>query len=336
MSDLQKRGVDTAGVERAKGKTFRWRGRYSKDLASRETLDTQLNVFADFRPKIPAAFKASPYVLLGNIHPALQLEVLAQVDKPKLVVADTMNFWITGEAKLLGEVLKKVDLLVINDEEARELTGIHNLVKAAADIRKRGPKHLIIKRGEHGALYFDDAGAFFAPAYPLEDVVDPTGAGDSFAGGLIGYLTRVNSLEHPHDAPRDLLRLRARLVLRRGHRPAPPARRLAGRPPQAHGSSSCRSSRRAARSACPSEPHERRANACAPAAPTPRDQDRARSRGARRRRRGSRSRAPTTRTSARPPSKRAAAAARARRCPASSRRRPATAPRTSARAVPAA
>lgn len=197
IDDLVKRGIDTAGVERANGKTFRWRGRYSKDLTSRETLDTQLNVFADFRPKIPAAFKSSPYVMLGNIHPALQLEVLAQVEKPKLVVADTMNFWITGEAKLLGEVMKKVDLLVINDEEARELTGIHNLVKAAQDIRKRGPAHLIIKRGEHGALYFDDAGAFFAPAYPLEDVVDPTGAGDSFAGGLMGYLTRVGTLEHP-------------------------------------------------------------------------------------------------------------------------------------------
>ncbi len=197
MTDLEKRGVDTAGVEKAKGKTFRWRGRYSKDLNSRETLDTQLNVFADFRPKIPTAFKSTPYVLLGNIHPALQLEVLAQIDKPKLVVADTMNFWITGEAKLLGEVMKKVDLLVINDEEAREITGIHNLVKAAADIRKRGPKHLIVKRGEHGALYFDDAGAFYAPAYPLEDVVDPTGAGDSFAGGLMGYLTRVGTLEHP-------------------------------------------------------------------------------------------------------------------------------------------
>ncbi len=197
MSDLEKRGVDTAGVERAKGKTFRWRGKYSKDLNSRETLDTQLNVFADFRPKIPASFKSTPYVLLGNIHPALQLEVLAQIEKPKLVVADTMNFWITGEAKLLGDVMKKVDLLVINDEEARELTGIHNLVKAAADIRKRGPAHLIVKRGEHGALYFDDAGAFYAPAYPLEEVVDPTGAGDSFAGGLMGYLTRVGTLEHP-------------------------------------------------------------------------------------------------------------------------------------------
>ncbi|MDB4942099.1 MAG: Ribokinase [Labilithrix sp.] len=195
--DLQRRGVDLAGLEKASGKTFRWRGKYSADLSTRETLDTQLNVFADFRPKIPASFRSSPYVLLGNIHPALQLEVLGQIDKPKLVVADTMNFWITGEPKLLGEVMKKVDLLVINDEEARELTGIHNIVKAAADIRKRGPSRLIIKRGEHGALYFDDAGAFFAPAYPLEEVVDPTGAGDSFAGGLLGYITRVGTLEHP-------------------------------------------------------------------------------------------------------------------------------------------
>ncbi len=197
LDDLGKRGVDTAGVEHAKGKSFRWRGRYSPDLASRTTLDTQLNVFADFRPKIPAAFKASPFVLLGNIHPALQLEVLAQIEKPKLVVADTMNFWITGEPKLLGEVLAKIDMLVINDEEARELTGVHNLVKAAADIRKRGPSRLIVKRGEHGALYFDDAGIFYAPAYPLEDVVDPTGAGDSFAGGLVGYIARVGDL-HAH------------------------------------------------------------------------------------------------------------------------------------------
>jgi sugar/nucleoside kinase (ribokinase family) len=196
LEDLRRRGVDTAGVEHAQGKTFRWRGRYSSDLSSRTTLETQLNVFADFRPKIPAEFKKTPFVLLGNIHPALQLEVLAQVEKPRLVVADTMNFWITGEPKLLGDVLAKVDLLVINDEEARELTGIHNLVKAAAEIRKRGPARLIVKRGEHGALYFDSAGAFFAPAYPLEDIVDPTGAGDSFAGGLIGYIARIGDLHH--------------------------------------------------------------------------------------------------------------------------------------------
>ncbi len=197
LADLERRGVDTAGIERAKGKSFRWRGRYSPDLASRETLDTQLNVFADFRPKIPASFKSTPVVLLGNIHPALQLEVLAQIDKPRLVVADTMNFWITGEPKLLDDVLKKVDLLVINDEEARQLSGIHNLVKAARDIMKRGPSRLIVKRGEHGALFFDANGAFFAPAYPLEEVLDPTGAGDSFAGGLIGYIARVGDLE-PH------------------------------------------------------------------------------------------------------------------------------------------
>lgn len=197
LSDLAGRGVDTAGVEHADGKTFRWRGRYAPDLSSRTTLDTQLNVFADFKPKIPSAFRSSPYVMLGNIHPALQLDVLAQVEKPELVVADTMNFWITGEPKLLTEVLRKIDLLVINDEEARELSGIHNLVKAAADIRKRGPKHLIIKRGEHGALYFDDQGVFYAPGYPLEEVVDPTGAGDSFAGGLVGYIACVGNLAHP-------------------------------------------------------------------------------------------------------------------------------------------
>ncbi len=196
LDDLKTRGVDIAGVEHADGKTFRWRGRYSQDLSSRTTLDTQLNVFADFRPKIPAQFRSSPFVLLGNIHPALQLEVLAQVEKPKLVMADTMNFWITGEPKLLGDVLAKIDLLVINDEEARELTGIHNLVKAAAEIRKRGPSRLIIKRGEHGALYFDDAGVFFAPGYPLEEVLDPTGAGDSFAGGLLGYIARTGEVDH--------------------------------------------------------------------------------------------------------------------------------------------
>jgi len=196
LEDLKKRGVDTAGVEHADGKSFRWRGKYADDLMSRTTLDTQLGVFADFRPKIPAQFKRTPFVLLGNIHPALQLEVLAQMDRPKLVVADTMNFWITGEPKLLGEVLKKVDLLVINDEETRDLTGIHNIVKAAADIRKRGPSRLIIKRGEHGALYFDDTGMFFAPGYPLEEVVDPTGAGDSFAGGLLGYIARVGDVDH--------------------------------------------------------------------------------------------------------------------------------------------
>jgi sugar/nucleoside kinase (ribokinase family) len=196
---LKGRGIDTAGIERVPGKTFRWRGRYSKDLASRTTLDTQLNVFADFRPKIPASYKTSPYVMLGNIHPSLQLDVVSQIERPRLVAANTMNFWISGEPTALAALLKKVDLLMINDEEARELTGMQNLCKAAADIRKRGPKQLIVKRGEHGALLFDGHGTFFVPAYPLEEVNDPTGAGDCFAGGLMGYLARVGGPEAtPH------------------------------------------------------------------------------------------------------------------------------------------
>jgi sugar/nucleoside kinase (ribokinase family) len=197
LDDLARRGVDCRGVERQAGKTFRWCGRYSHDLASRETLDTQLNVFADFRPKIPAEYKNSPFVMLGNIHPALQVDVLHQVERPQLVVADTMNFWIKGEPKALAELLAKIDLLVINDEEARELAGVHNLRKAADDIRKRGPKALIVKRGEHGALLFDASGVFFVPAYPLEEVRDPTGAGDSFAGGLLGYLAS-HDWQSPH------------------------------------------------------------------------------------------------------------------------------------------
>jgi len=190
LDELRRRGADTLGVERVKGKTFRWHGKYSADLASRETLDTQLNVFADFRPTIPAAYEKTPFVLLGNIHPALQLEVLDQIDKPRLVAADTMNFWISGEPKALAALLARIDLLLINDEEARQLSGLQNLRKAAADIRKRGPSHLIIKRGEHGALLFDPHGTFYVPAFPLEDVRDPTGAGDSFAGALMGYMAR--------------------------------------------------------------------------------------------------------------------------------------------------
>jgi len=188
LDELRARGIDSSGVERASGRTFRWHGRYSTDLASRATLDTQLNVFADFRPKIPAEQCTSPFVLLGNIHPALQLDVLGQLQRPRLAAADTMNFWIEREPKALEELLRRIDLLVINDEEARQLSGIHNLVRAAADIRKRGPRMLIVKRGEFGALLFDEAGPFFVPAYPLEEVLDPTGAGDSFAGGLMGYL----------------------------------------------------------------------------------------------------------------------------------------------------
>ncbi len=200
LAMLKERGIDCAGLERANGKTFRWRGRYSKDLGSRETLDTQLNVFADFKPKLPATYTESPFVLLGNIHPALQLDVLAQVKgkTPKLIAADTMNLWIASEPKLLGELIEKIDLLVINDEEAKQLAGIDNIARAAAEIRRKyslqhkdRPLRLIVKKGEHGALLFDDAGPFFAPAYPLEEVRDPTGAGDTFAGGVMGYLAHV-------------------------------------------------------------------------------------------------------------------------------------------------
>jgi sugar/nucleoside kinase (ribokinase family) len=195
LTTLRERGVDTSGVERAKGKTFRWWGRYADNLSSRTTLDTQLNVFADFRPTLPEAFRDTPYVMLGNIHPALQLEVLSQVRSPRLVLADTMNFWIEGERKLLGDVLAKLDLLVINDEELRQLAGVHNVRKAAAVVRAMGPKKLVVKRGEYGALLFDDSGTFFAPAYPLEDEVDPTGAGDTFAGALLGYLANSGEID---------------------------------------------------------------------------------------------------------------------------------------------
>jgi sugar/nucleoside kinase (ribokinase family) len=190
LASMRARGIDTAGVERAAGRTFRWAGRYDADLVHRTTLDTQLNVFATFQPKIPAAYRATPLVLLGNIHPALQIDVLDQVERPRLVVADTMNFWIEGEPALVDAMLRRIDLLVVNDEEARQLSGQHNIRRAARAILERGPRRLIIKRGEHGALLFDEHGIFAAPGFPLEDVVDPTGAGDSFAGGFIGYLAQ--------------------------------------------------------------------------------------------------------------------------------------------------
>jgi sugar/nucleoside kinase (ribokinase family) len=188
IAALGTKGIDTLGIARSPGRTFRWHGRYSSDLASRTTLDTQLNVFADFSPKIHPSHCTSRFLFLGNIHPALQIDVVNQVPNTTLVAADTMNFWIEREPSQLAQMLRRIDLLIVNDEEARQLAGIHNLVRAAAEIRKRGPKALVIKRGEFGALLFDDAGTFFVPAYPLEEVVDPTGAGDSFAGGLMGYL----------------------------------------------------------------------------------------------------------------------------------------------------
>jgi len=195
LTDLGRVGVDCAGVEKASGKTFRWAGRYAANLASRTTLDTQLNVFADFQPKLPTNFTTTPFVLLGNIHPALQLDVLAQTQKPRLVAADTMNFWIEGERKALGEVLSKIDLLIINDEELRQLAEDHNVKRAAKKVLGMGPKRLVVKRGECGAMLFDDHGVFFAPAYPLENEVDPTGAGDTFAGALMGYLANVGELD---------------------------------------------------------------------------------------------------------------------------------------------
>ncbi|MEO8900625.1 MAG: PfkB family carbohydrate kinase [Polyangiaceae bacterium] len=195
LTDLSAHGIDIAGVEKAAGKTFRWSGRYAANLASRVSLDTQLNVFADFRPKLPAAYTSTPFVMLGNIHPALQLEVLAQAKKPRLVAADTMNFWIEGERKALGEVLSKIDLLIINDEELRQLAEDHNVKRAAKRVIGMGPKRLVVKRGECGAMLFDEHGCFFAPAYPLENEVDPTGAGDTFAGALMGCLANSGELD---------------------------------------------------------------------------------------------------------------------------------------------
>ncbi|MCC6213424.1 MAG: sugar kinase [Polyangiaceae bacterium] len=192
---LRERGSDVQGVERAAGKTFRWAGRYADDLASRTTLDTQLNVFAEFQPRLPEAYRDGGVVLLGNIHPRLQLEVLSQVKAPLLVAADTMNFWIEGEREALLEVLARVDLLVINDEELRLLARERNLVRAAGLVRQLGPRSLVVKRGEHGALLFDDDGAFYAPAWPLEAEVDPTGAGDTFAGALLGWVARSGSVD---------------------------------------------------------------------------------------------------------------------------------------------
>jgi sugar/nucleoside kinase (ribokinase family) len=183
--------VDLAGLERAPGKTFRWSGRYSPDFATRTTLDTQLNVFESFRPKLPPTWRDSAFVFLANIDPELQLDVLDQVQKPRFVACDTMNFWIEGKREALGRLLRRVDMLLLNDEEARQLSGESNLPAAARAIRALGPHAVVVKRGDAGALLFHEGGVFAAPAYPIETVVDPTGAGDSFAGGFMGWLARV-------------------------------------------------------------------------------------------------------------------------------------------------
>jgi sugar/nucleoside kinase (ribokinase family) len=189
------RPVDLAGIEHAKGRSFRWRGRYRHDLNVAETLETHLGVFSNFAPKIPESFRKTPFVFLGNIDPKLQLDVLRQVEKPKLVVCDTMNFWIESRRPDLIELLGKVDAITLNDGEARQLTEHNNLVKAAKWIMAKGPKFVIIKKGENGALMFTKDSVFLAPAYPLEEVFDPTGAGDSFAGGFMGYLAKTGSLD---------------------------------------------------------------------------------------------------------------------------------------------
>ena len=193
---LTDRNIDVSGLEVVKGgKTFFWSGRYHNDLNSRDTLDTQLNVLADFKPVVPQHYKDADVVLLGNLHPIVQISVLDQMEKqPKLVVLDTMNFWMDCALPELTEVIKRVDVIAINDEEARQLSGEYSLVKAAAKIREMGPEYVVIKKGEHGALLFHDKEVFFAPALPLEEVFDPTGAGDTFAGGFAGYITQSENI----------------------------------------------------------------------------------------------------------------------------------------------
>ncbi len=191
---LKSRGIDLTGLERRGGKTFRWRGEYTYQLNEAHTLETHLNVLETFRPKIPEQYRSPKMLFLGNIDPELQLDVLNQVERPRLVACDTMNFWIGGKRDALWRVLEKVDVLVINDGEARDLGQDSNLVKVAKETLARGPKHLIIKRGEHGVLMFNQKHTFGAPAFPLEMVKDPTGAGDTFAGGFMGHLASTGDL----------------------------------------------------------------------------------------------------------------------------------------------
>ncbi|MBA4152854.1 PfkB family carbohydrate kinase [Flavobacterium sp.] len=193
---LSERDIDISGIEIVKGgKTFFWSGRYHNDLNSRDTLETQLNVLADFQPKVPTEYKDVAVVMLGNLHPMVQISVLDQMTaKPKLVVLDTMNFWMDCALPELHQVMKRVDVITINDEEARQLSGEYSLVKAAAKIHTMGPKYVVIKKGEHGALLFEGKEIFFAPALPLEEVFDPTGAGDTFAGGFSGYIAQSENI----------------------------------------------------------------------------------------------------------------------------------------------
>jgi sugar/nucleoside kinase (ribokinase family) len=190
---MRQRGIDLAGLQVKEGeKSFFWAGRYHDNMNSRDTLDTQLNVLATFDPILPEAYKDTEYLMLGNLTPSVQMRVIEQMNKrPKLIALDTMNFWMDIALDSLLEVLKKIDMLIINDEEARQLSGEHSLVKAARKIHTMGPRFLVIKKGEHGALLFEDDKLFFAPALPLQEVVDPTGAGDTFAGGFMGYIAKT-------------------------------------------------------------------------------------------------------------------------------------------------
>ncbi len=188
---LSGRGVDLEGLKREKGDTFHWRGRYHEDLNVRDTLELHLNVLSGYVPHLPESYRDSQYVFLGNIDPTMQLKVLDQLTNSRLVACDTMDHWIQGSNAELQKVLRRVEILVINDSEARMLSGLHNIVKAARSILKMGPRVLLIKRGEYGVLQFTDSSVFATPAYPLEEVFDPTGAGDSFAGGFVGYLAHT-------------------------------------------------------------------------------------------------------------------------------------------------
>jgi sugar/nucleoside kinase (ribokinase family) len=194
LERLAPRGIDWSGVEHAAGESFRWKGKYSYDLQSRETLETRLGVFADFQPKLPEGFRSAEFLFLGNIDPELQLGVLSQVRQPKLVVCDTMNYWIQSKKPQLLDLLSRVDLLMVNDGEARELSGDWNIHRAGRWILAHGPKRVVIKQGEHGALLIEPTRTFYVPAFPLENVFDPTGAGDAFAGGFMAYLARTGSV----------------------------------------------------------------------------------------------------------------------------------------------
>src|SRR6056297_51940 len=196
MDILKNKDIDLSGVEVVKGgKTFFWEGKYHNDLNARDTLATELNTLADFNPVVPSDYADSDIVMLGNLHPNIQLSVINQMEKrPKLIVLDTMNFWMDNSWDELMTVISKIDVITINDEEARQLTNEYSLVKAAAKIQEMGPKYVVIKKGEHGALLFQKDHIFFAPALPLEEVFDPTGAGDTFAGGFAGYLTETENI----------------------------------------------------------------------------------------------------------------------------------------------